>query len=132
MFVIERNWTENEIKEIDVFLGRAKALLATNDFIIKKTQKNIVFAKRYPMRHEVQADILKSLTRDDCIDVSPNTDERYADTLVFEFIKDVEILVYGEQEKVKLYIKQYIVDNKTHELITVISFHEEGMYEDSY
>ena len=48
---------------------------------------------------------------------------------VFKFIKEVELTVLGETELVETYVKEYIEDRRTHEIICVISFHEEGLHD---
>lgn len=128
MFLIEKKWKTDQLKEIEEFLKTAYALLATKECQIKKNEKNNSFDRKYNLRHDEKLDILRSLTVEDCIDVSPNQDTRYQDCMVFEFIKDVTISCYGEMESVKLYIKQYICEANNRELVVVISFHEEGMY----
>ncbi len=45
------------------------------------------------------------------------------------FLKITDIIVYGEKETVKLYIKMYIRENKNFDIVIVISFHKEGVYE---
>lgn len=130
MFAIKRMWTDEELQQIDAFLKRVYALLSTNEYHIERTEKNKIFDRKYPLRDKERVAILKSLSIEDCIDISPNINERYPNSLVFEFIKDEELLVYGETEMVKLYIKQYIMEKGNHELVAVISFHEEGLYDE--
>ena len=38
-------------------------------------------------------------------------------------------LVYGENETHKLYIKMYLAETPSFDIVIVISFHEEGMYD---
>ena len=126
---ISRVWTAEERTLINNFLVHAKALLATKDFIIQPTPKNKAFQKRYPLRSDDQIAILRSLQVEDCVAVEPNDNPRYSDSTVFKFIKEVEITVLGETELVEIYIKEYIEDRRTHEIICVISFHEEGLHD---
>ncbi len=77
----------------------------------------------------MKCEILRELTADDCISVEPNDNPRYPDADVYKFLKEVNITSYGEAVVVELYIKAYILDRRTHELVFVISFHEEGVYD---
>ena len=122
-------WTDEERILIDKFLVHAKALLATKDFSIEPTPKNKAFQKRYPLRSDDQIAILRSLQVEDCVAIEPNNNLRYSDSTVFKFIKKVELMVLGETELVEIYIKEYVEDRRTHEIICVISFHEEGLYD---
>lgn len=128
MFAIEKNWTMEEEREIDTFLSRAYALLSTGDYQIAPTEKNKQFDRKYPLTDSEKRMILKSLTKADCIAVEPNN-KRYEDGLVFKFVKDVLVDVYGEEEVVTVYFKQYIHEGGKFELVIVISFHEEGMHD---
>lgn len=38
-------------------------------------------------------------------------------------------LRFWETELVEIYVKEYIEDRRTHEIICVISFHEEGLHD---
>ena len=73
--------------------------------------------------------IMKQLCPEDCIKVEPNNNPRFEQTDIFVFLKCVEILVYGESETHKLYIKIYLREQKTYDTVIVISFHEEGLHD---
>ena len=130
MTTIKTKWSEPEKQKIEQFLQHSKAILATGDYTIEPKEKNKIFERKYPLKDCDKKNILKSLSTDDCIGFEPNDNPRYSDSTVFKFIKDVKIPVYGEQQTVRLYIKQYITDVNKYEVIIVISFHEEGMHSD--
>lgn len=93
------------------------------------SQKNKEFDLKYNLKHKDKIEIVKSLTVDDCTDIRPNDNPRYPEADVFIFLKEKDILCYGETEAVLLYIKEYIIDQNTMEMVTVISFHESRIYE---
>lgn len=130
VIIIGREWSNQEECDIKEYLKRAHALLATREYTIKASDKNKIFNRKYPLTDQKKTEILKSLSIDDCIAYESNNNPRYPDSTVFKFIKEVTIPVYGEMQLVKIYIKQYICENKNHELIIVISFHEEGMHDE--
>ena len=43
--------------------------------------------------------------------------------------KNVDLNVYGEIEPVKIYVKEYIIDQKNMEIVIVVSFHRAGMHD---
>jgi len=83
----------------------------------------------FPLRHEEKVRIIKELLPEDCVKVEPNDNPRFEQTDIFVFIKSVEIMVYGEEEPHKLYIKIYLREQKNYDTVIVISFHEEGVFE---
>lgn len=48
---------------------------------------------------------------------------------MFVFQTTTELNSYGESETVTLYIKEYVIDQGNMEMVIVISFHEEGLYD---
>ena len=129
MLIISCSWNNNEAREIEDFLKRAKALLSTKEFSIEPTRKNEIFKKKYPLRSDDQAKLLKSLQVEDCVGFGPNNNDRYSEATVFKFIKTVELPHFGEMEVVCVYIKEYIASTDKREVVCVISLHEEGMYD---
>ena len=129
MIKIEIQLSDMERESVRVFLARVKSLLITGEYIIKPSWKNTEFDDKYALRDAQKREILKSLTVDDCIKIEDNTNARYDTATLFFFIKDVSIEAYGEVELVSLYLKMYIKETKTHDMVIVISFHEEGMYD---
>lgn len=129
MFTIKRVWSEEDRAVIENFLVRAKALLATKEFEIEPTEKNRIFKNKYPLKSDEQANLLKSLQVEDCVDFGPNDNSRFSESTVFTFIKTVELSNFGEPEMVCLYIKEYIMEQGRYEIVCVISLHEEGMHE---
>ena len=81
------------------------------------------------MTHQEKLEILRSLTADDCYQIEPNNNIRYKTDDVYKFFKELELIIFGELESMKLYLKMYIRELKTHDLVIVISFHEEGMHD---
>lgn len=73
--------------------------------------------------------ILKSIIVDDCVDIRTNDNPRYPNSDIYIFHKAVELDVYGENKTVVLYVKEYITDEDNMEMVIVISFHEEGVYD---
>ena len=84
----------------------------------------------YSLKHEQKVRLIKELTAEDCIEISPNDNHRYEESEVYIFIRDYNLSTYGESECVTLYIKMYLHEEKTYDLVVVISFHPEGMHND--
>ena len=49
---------------------------------------------------------------------------------MFVFLKDLELLSYGEKQKVRMYIKMYLNEQRDFDIVVVISFHSEGIHEE--
>lgn len=81
------------------------------------------------MTQDEKISILLSLSAEDCCQIEPNNNPGYDENDVYVFIKDAELLCYGEPQTVNLYIKMYIRETKTYDTVIVISFHEEGMHD---
>lgn len=128
MICIANRLSAANYKKAEEFLKRIKPLLATNECQFKKSLKNTAFDQQFNLRNEQKIEIIKSLTADDCIKIAPNDNLRYADSEVYQFIKYVELLVYGENESHKLYVKMYLAEQTHFDIVIVISFHEEGEY----
>jgi hypothetical protein len=116
-------------KKVEEFIPRMKALLATHEYTIQINEKNREFDKAFPLRDADKWMILKSLVADDCVKVEPNNNPRYPDNEVFVFCKEATVVVYGESEELQLYLKMYIQESKTYDLVIVISFHQAGMFD---
>lgn len=126
---ISKQLSEENLKEVDIFLKDLKPLLLSNQCEFKKSKKNEDFNRYYPLTNKEKIDILKSLSAKDCIKIENNTNPMYIDARVFFFIKECNLIVFGEEEIVKLYIKLYIYKDAVFDNIIVISFHKDGMYE---
>lgn len=126
---ISAKLAESEYEKVCEFLKRMKSLLRTGDYTIQSSWKNTEFDDTYPLREEQKRSILQSLTANDCVKVECNTNPRYADSELFFFLKDATFSVYGEETTVKLYLKMYIIEAKTHDMVIVISFHKNGLYD---
>lgn len=116
---------------IQDFLDHVKALLPTKQFTFVVTEKNKLFDRKYNLRDESKQKIIKSLQVDDCIEKAKNTNSRYPNADVYIFVKECQLEdVYGETETAKVYIKEYIITERgNYEMVVVISFHEEGLYD---
>lgn len=123
-------WLDDEKTQIQVFLDTVKALLPTGEYSFIPTEKNKTLDRKYNIRDKEKVEIIKSLEVSDCVEIRKNDNPRYPDADIFVFIKGVELLFYGEPEMVKLYIKEYILEDKRFETVIVISFHEEGMHDE--
>ena len=106
-----------------------KGLLVTGEYTIRPSWKNTEFDDEYPLREEQKRSVLRSLTINDCIKVEANTNQRYEAAELFFFLKDAAFMIYGEETKVKIYLKMYIRETKTHDMVIVISFHKDGLYD---
>lgn len=129
MIRIANRLSAADYQKAEEFLKRIKPLLQTRECQFKKSLKNTTFDQQFNLRDEHKIDIIKSLTADDCVKIGPNDNPRYADSEVYQFIKCVELLVYGENEVHKLYIKMYLAVQPTYDIVIVISFHKEGEYD---
>ena len=101
----------------------------TGEFYIEPTEKNNYFDRKFSLTDQKKREILKSLTADDCYQIEPNNNPRYKTDEVYKFFKEVELIVFGEFESTTLYLKMYIRESKTYDMVIVISFHEEGMHD---
>ena len=119
----------NDQKRAEEFLKRMQRILATNDCTFMQSEKNRAFDDEFPLRDAEKRELLKKLTADDCVEISRNDNPRYPDSDVFVFIREMELHVYGETEKVLVYVKTYIREGRTYDLVVVISFHREGMHD---
>lgn len=81
------------------------------------------------MRHAEKIKVLKSLTADDCTKIDFNNNPNYPSAELYFFLKDTEIVSYGEKEQISLYIKMYIDGRDRYDKTIVISFHEDGVYD---
>lgn len=120
--------SETDFVKVKEFLTKIKPLLASNECTFQMSEKNKDFDRQFSLRDAEKINIIKSLTSEDCVKVEPNNNPRFADTDVYVFIKCVEIVVFGETEPHKLYIKIYLREKKTYDTVIVISFHEEGLH----
>lgn len=93
------------------------------------SEKNKALDYEFNLRDHDKVQILKSLTAEDCIEIRKNDNIRYPDADIFIFIKQVDLESYGYPETVKLYIKDYIIEDQQMEMVIVISFHREGMHD---
>lgn len=100
--------SETEFIKVREFLTKIKPLLATNECTFQMSGKNKDFDRQFSLRDDEKIIIIKSLTPEDCVKVEPNNNSRYADADVYVFIRCVEIVVFGEKEPHKLYIKIYL------------------------
>lgn len=103
-------------------------MLAAGEFQIVQRDKNKEFDRRFNLRHEVKKEILRSLIAADCIAIEPNDNQSYPEAEVYAFKKLYRTSVYGEETDISLYIKTYLRETETRDLVIVISFHEEGMF----
>lgn len=118
-----------DYKKAEAFIRKIKPLLKTGDFQIEQTAKNISFDRQFSLTHQTKCEILKSLTADDCYNIEPNNNPRYKTAEVYKFFKEIELIVFGESTQTKLYLKMYIRESTTYDIVIVISFHEEGMHD---
>lgn len=103
--------------------------MPTGNYVIKPSEKNKYFDRKFNLRDSAKREILKSLAPEECTSIEPNNNPRYADSEVYKFIKNCELSNYGQIEQIPLYIKMYIQEGKHDEMIIVISLHEEGMHD---
>lgn len=111
--------------EAQKFLERVRSLLATNEFQVSRRGKNQEFLEKYKIKDQKIKEMLYALNSTDCIAIEPNNNPRYCDAMVYKFIKVYELDYFGDTCNVTVYIKQYIVEEKTYDLVMVISFHED-------
>ena len=101
----------------------------TGQITFAKRNKNIEFDRKYNLKDAEKRKIIRELTVDDCIGIEPNDNPRYEDVEVYKFLKEISVSFFGENEVVKLYLKGYITVTGSIEMVVVISFHEDGIYE---
>ncbi len=120
--------SETDFAKAKEFLARIRPLLASNECTFQISEKNKNFDRQYPMKDNEKVEIIRLLRPEDCVKIEPNNNPRFVDSDVYVFIKNDEIMVYGELELHKLYIKIYLREKKTYDTVIVISFHEEGLH----
>ncbi len=118
-----------DLEKARLFLARIRPLIMTSQYTFKQSEKNRLFDRQYSLSDKQKADIIKALDAEDCVKIEPNNNQRYSESEVYVFIKTLPIVSYGEQETVSLYIKMYLNEQKSYDIVIVISFHIEGMYE---
>lgn len=106
-----------------------KSLLYTGQVVIETNWKNKEFDRRSQLRNEQKMEILRSLTVEDCIKIDQNNNPRYDDVELFIFIKHITAVAYHREMQFPVYLKMYLRETGTHDLVIVISFHESGMYD---
>ena len=116
---------EKRCIEAQKFLGRVRALLATNEFQVSQRDKNQEFLEKHRIKDRKIKEMLLALNGTDCTAIEPNSNPRYREALVYKFIKVYELDYFGDTCIVTVYIKQYIIEEKTYDLVMVISFHED-------
>ena len=121
--------TSAERQQAEAFLGKIRPLLCTGEFTIARTEKNIAFDREFSLTHQEKCAILLTLTADDCCQIAMNNNPRYETDEVYIFFKETVLPVFGEPENVKLYLKMYIREARTYDIVIVISFHKEGMHD---
>lgn len=129
MICINNKLTSSQQEKANAFLDKVKALLPTNEFTVEQTFKNKEFAREYSFRNRDYKKVLLSLTKEDCISIESNDNPRYEDAEVYKFIKNTELNVFGEIEKLDIYIKMYIREYDSYNIVIIISFHKEGVFD---
>lgn len=129
MIFIRYALTVEEYEKAEIFIKRIKPLLRTGDFVVERTEKNKDFDEKFSLSNQEKCNILSALTAKDCYQIESNNNPRYKEAEIYKFFKEIEMFVYGELEILKLYLKMYIRETKTYDVVIVISFHEEGMYD---
>ena len=122
--------SDNDRERVQNFLKMAQSLYPTNQYTIIQNSKNKGFDNKYNLLSNQKLEILKSLNENDFVGIKKNDNKKYPDADMFIFIKDVTLDCYGIEEFVKLYIKAYIIDQGHMDMVIVLSFHEEGVYDD--
>ena len=118
-----------DYKKAENFIKRIRPLLSTGDIQIESTEKNKFFDRKFSLTDQKKRELLKSLTADNCYQIEPNNNPRYKTDEVYKFFKEVDLPVFGELEATTLYLKMYIRESKTYDIVIVIPFHEEGMHD---
>lgn len=129
MLNISNYLSPEEYQKAETFLARIRPLLKTNDVTISQNYKNKEFDREYNLTNEEKIELLESLTAEDCTKIAPNDNPRYPDSEVFFFLKNIQVVVYGEPDDPCVYIKMYVAELPTYDKVIVISFHKEGMHD---
>lgn len=107
-----------------IFLKRVRSLLATNEFQLSMRDKNQDFVEKYKISYGKIKEMLLALDDIDCINVCSNNNPRYRNAIIYKFIKKYQLEYFGDICDIEVYIKLYIVMEKTYDLVMIISFHE--------
>lgn len=108
------------------FLAAAKSIMQTGDLTIQQRAKNIDFMQKYQIKHQDAISMVRQLEPKNCYAIEPNDNQRYADAEVYKFKRSYDLAYYGVVEAVMVYIKMYLVEEKSYDYIMVISFHRDG------
>jgi hypothetical protein len=127
---MKNNLSPEDCKKVEAFLAKIRPMIKTGDVRIEQTEKNILFDKKYNMRHAEKIKVIESLTAEDCTKIELNNNPRYPLVDVHFFLKDVHTMTYyGEPAQPCVYIKMYAQECSTYDEVVTISFHEEGMHD---
>ena len=129
MLIISNYLSPKEYKKAEAFLARIRPLLKTKDVTISQTYKNKEFDREYNLTSDEKNALLESLTAEDCTKIAPNDNPRYPNSEVYFFLKNIQVVVYGEPENPCVYIKMYLAELPNYDNVIVISFHKEGMHD---
>lgn len=129
MLSIRSYLSPEERKKAQLFLDRIRPLLRTNDVTISQNHKNDMFDKEYNLTHAEKIKLLESLTVEECTKIEPNDNPRYPNSEIYFFLKNVQVIVYGEPATPCVYIKMYLAELPNYDSVIVISFHKEGMHD---
>jgi len=98
VIIIGNRLLDGELKKAERFLARIRPVLATNDCQFQLNEKNIEFERSFNLSHDQKIKMIKELTAEDCIEIAPNDNPRYAESEVYKFIRCYAIPIYGELE----------------------------------
>jgi len=119
------NIDEKGFSDAQKFLECVRSRLVTNEYQIVKRGKNDEFLEKYKIKDNKVKEMLLALSGTDCISIEPNDNPNYPEATVYKFVKKYELDFFGVDSLIDVYIKLYILEKQTCDLVMVISIHED-------
>ena len=108
--------------DIEEYLKKFNKCLDNGRYTISRNRnKNDRYMLRYDINNSKALDILKSINVKDFCFAMENEHEDYKDEILYQFCKEVELVVRGELVNLDIFIKINLIENKG--FVIVVSFH---------
>ena len=119
------NIDEKGFSDAQEFLECVRSRLVTNEYQVSQYYKNKEFLEKYKIKDCKVKEMLLALTGTDCISIEPNDNPSYPEATVYKFVRTYELDFFGVDSLIDVYIKMYLLEKQTCDLVMVISIHED-------
>lgn len=119
------NIDEKGFCEVQKFLERVRSRIVTNEYQVSSHYKNKDFLEKYKIKDCKVKEILLALSGTDCISIEQNDNPSYPEATVYKFVRTYELDFFGVDSLIDVYIKMYLLEKQTCDLVMVISIHED-------